>query len=199
MGAAQVIVIDQIPERLELARRFGADHTLSLQELSRPEDRVAAVKELTRGWGADVVCDFVGFPSVIPEGLQMLKSGGTYLEIGHISPGHKFEFHPASIVALADHRGMIQYDPWAISGRSRSRAEPAEVPLHRGHLARLPAGSDQRGLPRGGVAGPPAQPAQDQPRRDRALGEVTAVRPRARPRARDLGGLRCRESASSPG
>ena len=63
-----------------------------------PEDRVAAVKELTRGWGADVVCDFVGFPSVIPEGLQMLKSGGTYLEIGHISPGHKFEFHPASIV-----------------------------------------------------------------------------------------------------
>ena len=50
---------------------------------------MAAVKELTRGWGADVVCDFVGFPSVIPEGLQMLKSGGTYLEIGHISPGHK--------------------------------------------------------------------------------------------------------------
>ena len=34
MGAAKIIVIDQIPERLELARRFGADHTLSLQELS---------------------------------------------------------------------------------------------------------------------------------------------------------------------
>src|SRR5262249_18340438 len=62
MGAAKVIVIDQIAERLELARRFGADHTLSLQELPRPEDRVAAVRELTRGWGADVVCDFVGFP-----------------------------------------------------------------------------------------------------------------------------------------
>jgi threonine dehydrogenase-like Zn-dependent dehydrogenase len=115
MGAAQVIVIDQIPERLELARRFGADRTLSLRELPRPEDRVAAVKELTRGWGADVVCDFVGFPSVIPEGLQMLKSGGTYLEIGHISPGHKFEFHPASIV-WRSHTivGMIQYEPWAI-------------------------------------------------------------------------------------
>ena len=115
MGAANIIVIDQIPERLELARRFGADHTLSLQELSRPEDRVAAVKDLTRGWGADVVCDFVGFPSVIPEGLQMLKSGGTYLEIGHISPGHKFEFHPASIVWRSQTIvGMIQYDPWAI-------------------------------------------------------------------------------------
>src|SRR5262249_61860413 len=96
MGAAKVIVIDQIAERLELARRFGADHTLSLQELPRPEDRVAAVRELTRGWGADVVCDFVGFPKVIPEGLQMLKSGGTYLEIGHLSPGPQFQFHPAS-------------------------------------------------------------------------------------------------------
>ena len=115
MGATQVIVIDQIPERLELARRFGADHTLNIRELPKPEDRVAAVKELTRGWGADVVCDFVGFPSVIPEGLQMLKSGGTYLEIGHISPGHSFDFHPASIVWRSQTIvGMIQYEPWAI-------------------------------------------------------------------------------------
>ncbi len=115
MGATTVIVIDQIPERLELARRFGADHTLSLHDLPTSAERVGAVRELTRGWGADVVCDFVGFPSVIPEGLQMLKSGGTYLEIGHISPGHKLEFHPASIV-WRSHTivGMIQYEPWAI-------------------------------------------------------------------------------------
>jgi len=111
----QIIVIDQIPERLELARRFGADHTLSLQELPRPEDRVAAVKDLTRGWGADVVCDFVGFPSVIPEGLQMLKSGGTYLEIGTISRGAKIELEP-SLLVWGSKRivGVIQYDPWVI-------------------------------------------------------------------------------------
>src|SRR5262249_8297712 len=44
MGAAKVIVIDQIPARLELARRFGAGHTLSLQELPRPQGPVAAVR-----------------------------------------------------------------------------------------------------------------------------------------------------------
>ena len=115
MGAARVIVIDQIPERLELARRFGADHTLNIQELPKPEERVAAVRELTRGWGADIVCDFVGFPKVIPEGLQMLKSGGTYLEIGTISPPLSVELHPAQLVwGSKTIVGMIQYEPWAI-------------------------------------------------------------------------------------
>jgi threonine dehydrogenase-like Zn-dependent dehydrogenase len=115
MGAGQVIVIDQIPERLELARRFGADHTLNVQELPRPEDRIAAVRDLTRGWGADVVCDFVGFPQVIREGLQMLKSGGTYLEIGTISPSLSVELHPAQLVwGSKSIVGVIQYEPWAI-------------------------------------------------------------------------------------
>ena len=135
---------------------------------------MAAVKELTRGWGADVVCDFVGFPSVIPEGLQMLKSGGTYLEIGHISPGHKFEFHPASIV-WRSHTivGMIQYEPWAIQrGLTFLEKNQRKYPFTEVISHVYPAGADQRGVPRGGVAGPPAQPAQDQPRRDRALGQV---------------------------
>jgi L-iditol 2-dehydrogenase len=115
MGAGQVIVIDQIPERLELARRFGADHTLNIQELPTPQDRINAVKDLTRGWGADIVCDFVGFPTVIPEGLQMLKSGGTYLEIGTISPRLSVEIHPAQLVwGSKSIVGVIQYEPWAI-------------------------------------------------------------------------------------
>ncbi len=85
MGADKVIVIDQIPGRLELARAFGADHALSLTELPRPEDRIQAVMDLTDGFGADVVADVVGYPQVIPEGLRMLRSGGCYLEIGNIA------------------------------------------------------------------------------------------------------------------
>ena len=115
MGAAKVIVIDQIRERLELACRFGADHTLNIREMSKPEERVAAVKELTRGWGADIVCDFAGFPQVVPEGLAMLKSGGTYLEIGMVSPSLSFEFHPASLVyGSKTIVGILNYEPWAV-------------------------------------------------------------------------------------
>src|SRR5262249_61216498 len=53
MGATKVIVIDQIAERLELARRFGADHTLGLQEPPKPGARGAAGPEMTRGRGVD--------------------------------------------------------------------------------------------------------------------------------------------------
>ena len=115
MGAATVIVIDQVPGRLELARAFGADHTIDLRELPDRKDRVRRVRELTNGVGADVACDFVGFPAVIPEGIEMLRSGGTYLEIGTISRGAKIEIEP-SLLVWGSKRivGVIQYDPWVI-------------------------------------------------------------------------------------
>lgn len=34
------------------------------------------MKELTGGWGVDVVAELVGFPQAIPEGLEMLASAG---------------------------------------------------------------------------------------------------------------------------
>jgi L-iditol 2-dehydrogenase len=115
MGAATVIVVDQIPARLELARAFGADHTLSLKEVPDRKERVKLVRQWTGGVGADVACDFVGFPAVIPEGLDMLRSGGTYLEIGTISRGAKVELEPSLLVwGSKKIVGVIQYDPWVI-------------------------------------------------------------------------------------
>jgi threonine dehydrogenase-like Zn-dependent dehydrogenase len=130
MGADKIIVIDQIPGRLELARAFGADHTLSLTELTRPEDRIQAVMDLTMGFGADVVADVVGYPQVIPEGLRMLRSGGCYLEIGNIAPGNMFSFDATALV-----RGNTRlvatsnYSPWAI---------PLALAFIRRNLARFP-------------------------------------------------------------
>jgi threonine dehydrogenase-like Zn-dependent dehydrogenase len=115
MGAATVIVVDQIPGRLELARAFGADHTINLKEVPERKDRLALVRGWTGGAGADVACDFVGFPQVIPEGLDMLRAGGTYLEIGTISRGAKIELEPAQLVWGAKRIvGVIMYDPWVI-------------------------------------------------------------------------------------
>src|SRR5207245_884613 len=59
--------------------------------------------------------DFVGFPQVIPEGIEMLRSGGTYLEIGTISRGAKVELEPSLLVwGSKTIVGVIQYDPWVI-------------------------------------------------------------------------------------
>ena len=115
MGAQTVIVLDQLPGRLELARAFGADHTIDLKEVPDRKDRVSLVRKLTGGVGADVACDFVGFPQVIPEGIDMLRSGGTYLEVGTISRGAKVELEPSLLVwGSKKIVGVIQYDPWVI-------------------------------------------------------------------------------------
>jgi threonine dehydrogenase-like Zn-dependent dehydrogenase len=115
MGAATVIVVDQIPGRLDLARAFGADHTINLKEVPERKDRVNLVRTWTGGAGADVACDFVGFPQVITEGIEMLRAGGTYLEIGTISRGAKVELEPAQLVWGAKKIvGVIMYDAWVI-------------------------------------------------------------------------------------
>jgi len=73
------------------------------------------VRQWTGGVGADVACDLVGFPAVIPEGIEMLRSGGTYLEIGTISRGAKIELEP-SLLVWGSKRivGVIQYEAWVI-------------------------------------------------------------------------------------
>ena len=126
MGAATVIVVDQIAGRLELARAFGADHTINLKDVPERKERVNLVRKYTGGAGADVACDFVGFPQVIPEGIEMLRAGGTYLEIGTISRGAKVELEPATLVWGAKKIvGVIMYDanviPRALDFLTRNR------------------------------------------------------------------------------
>lgn len=98
MGAAKVIVIDGIEKRLELAKAFGADELIDIREFKTPEERVQRVRDLTSGWGADVVVELVGFPHVIPEGIEMMRNGGRYLVMGNISIGMAYEADPSILV-----------------------------------------------------------------------------------------------------
>jgi D-arabinose 1-dehydrogenase-like Zn-dependent alcohol dehydrogenase len=98
MGAGKVIVIDGVTERLELAAAFGADEIIDLREVKTPEARVARVKELTGGWGADVVAELVGHVRVVEEGFQMMAPGGRYLGIGNINVGMRTPFDPSWLI-----------------------------------------------------------------------------------------------------
>jgi threonine dehydrogenase-like Zn-dependent dehydrogenase len=111
LGAGKIIVIDGIPERLALARDFGADETIDLRDLPAPEDRVRRVIELTDGWGADLVAELVGHPRVNPEGLQMVGRTGRYLEIGNISPGLTYTIDPSHLIFRnISMYGMVYYE-----------------------------------------------------------------------------------------
>jgi threonine dehydrogenase-like Zn-dependent dehydrogenase len=92
MGAGRVIVIGGAEEpRLALCRRFGAEATVNIDEIDRSEDRIAAVRELVGGFGADVVMDCTGHPTAGPEGIEMLRDGGTYVEMGQFTDAGAIE------------------------------------------------------------------------------------------------------------
>lgn len=81
LGAGKIIAIDRSEFRLEFARSFGADHVLSVEGTTRAE-RLAAVRDLTEGRGADVIVECTGVAEAIPEGLEMARRGGTYVVAG---------------------------------------------------------------------------------------------------------------------
>jgi threonine dehydrogenase-like Zn-dependent dehydrogenase len=86
MGAGRVIVIGGAEQpRLALCRAFGAEATVCIDEIPSPEERIAAVRGLVGGFGADVVIDCAGHPSAGPEGIEMLRDGGTYIEMGQFT------------------------------------------------------------------------------------------------------------------
>ena len=82
MGAGKIIVTDISPYRLEIARAFGADICLNAAKTTEQE-RIELVRQETDGRGADIVCECVGKPMVVPEGLKMLRKAGMYLETGN--------------------------------------------------------------------------------------------------------------------
>ncbi|MDD5698943.1 MAG: zinc-binding dehydrogenase [Victivallaceae bacterium] len=82
LGAGEIIAIDKSDFRLNMAREFTADQALNIAKTSR-EERIAKVRELTHGRGADLVVECTGSPHAVIEGLDMLRKGGTYIEAGN--------------------------------------------------------------------------------------------------------------------
>jgi L-iditol 2-dehydrogenase len=72
----KLVVIDLIAERLELARRFGADVTI---DPSR-EDALAVIHSLTGGYGCDVYIETTGAPVGVTQGLALIRKLGRFVE-----------------------------------------------------------------------------------------------------------------------
>jgi threonine dehydrogenase-like Zn-dependent dehydrogenase len=86
MGAGRVIVVGAPAQpRLALCSKFGAEATVDLEKFTTPEARIEAVRGIVGGFGADLVMDCSGHPSAGPEGIEMLRDGGTYVEMGQFT------------------------------------------------------------------------------------------------------------------
>jgi S-(hydroxymethyl)mycothiol dehydrogenase len=84
-GASPVIAVDIDPKKLEAAKKLGATHTVD----SSQTDPVAAIQELTGGFGADVVVEAVGRPETWKQAFYARDLAGTVVLVGVPTPDMK--------------------------------------------------------------------------------------------------------------
>ena len=82
-GAGQVIAIDALPGKLELARALGATDVLTADD----PDLVSRVVALADGLGVDHVIEAVGRTETIERGFSMTRPGGTTTVVGLVPEG----------------------------------------------------------------------------------------------------------------
>lgn len=81
-GAGLTIATDLSDLRLKTAKSLYADVTYNATRVS-VEERIEQAKELTEGVGPDLVIECAGEPEVFVEALQMVRKGGTVIEVGN--------------------------------------------------------------------------------------------------------------------
>ena len=81
-GATTIIAVDVDDRKLEGARSFGATHTVN----ARDEDVVERIRELTGGFGADVVVEAVGRPETYEQAFYARDLAGTVVLVGVPTP-----------------------------------------------------------------------------------------------------------------
>jgi threonine dehydrogenase-like Zn-dependent dehydrogenase len=104
MGA-RVIGIDVGPERLALARQFGADETLDAKQV----DPVAAVKDLTHGEGATTTLDCTGQPEAR---VNAVKSACMWGRVCFVGEGNTVTLDVSPDVI---HKQLTIYGSWTFS------------------------------------------------------------------------------------
>ncbi len=86
-GAGTIIAVDRDERKLVWARELGATHTVNASDI----DTVAAIQELTGGFGADVVIDAVGRPETWKAAFYARDLAGTVVLVGVPTPDMRLE------------------------------------------------------------------------------------------------------------
>ncbi|MFI9408585.1 NAD(P)-dependent alcohol dehydrogenase [Nocardia gamkensis] len=82
-GAGLVIGVESVPDRQELARRYGADEIVDFTR----EDVMSRVLELTGGEGVDTAIEALGADATFRTAVKITKPGGTVSNVGYFGDG----------------------------------------------------------------------------------------------------------------
>jgi len=82
-GAGEVIAVETVDNRKQLAREYGADHVVDFQET----DPVEKIRALTGGKGVDVAIEALGADQTLQDCVRVVKPGGTVSNVGYHGEG----------------------------------------------------------------------------------------------------------------
>jgi len=100
-GCAVIIAVDVLPEKLELARKMGATHTLEANQ----ENLVGAIKEYLPH-GADFAIEATGRPAVMLQAMEAVRQqGGVAVVVGNAHHGEFIQLDPRLLNAGKQLRG----------------------------------------------------------------------------------------------
>jgi len=85
-GAAEIVAVDTLPAKLEMAKKFGATHGVT------PDELEGAKMEITGGEGFDYALECVGHPQTIRGTYDAIRRGGTAVVVGVGRMEQKIEF-----------------------------------------------------------------------------------------------------------
>jgi threonine dehydrogenase-like Zn-dependent dehydrogenase len=128
-GASLIIGIDQMGDRLEVARRFGANVLLNVKD----GDPLPEIKRLTGGRGVDVAIEALGRQETFEQALRALRPGGTLSSLGVYS-GKLTAPYDAFHAGLGDQKIVTTLCP---GGKERMRRLMALVEHRRVDLTPL--------------------------------------------------------------
>jgi len=101
-GAYPVIAIDIRPEKIELAKTFGATHGVN----SREQDVAAAIQEFTQ-YGVDWAFEVLGNPRTIELAWELIRPCGTVVVVGLSPRGSKVTLPAFDFIAEKNIRGCF--------------------------------------------------------------------------------------------
>jgi threonine dehydrogenase-like Zn-dependent dehydrogenase len=153
MGATSIIGVDTVAERLEMARRLGADHVIDFRKV----DPVDEILRITSGRGVDVAIEALGTQATFEACLRVLRPGGTLSSLGVYSSDLKIPLG-AFAAGLGDHRIVTTLCPGGKERMRRlmgviasGRADLKAMVTHRFRLDQIEAAYELFASQRGGV------------------------------------------------
>ena len=93
-GINHIIAVDGTPMRLEMAKKLGAKTIVNFRELTTLDERIAKVKSVTNGIGADFAFQCTGAPAAAADIYSYIRRGGGLCEMGFFVNNGEYQVNP---------------------------------------------------------------------------------------------------------